>query len=94
MTSEMEKCVCQYNFCVGFLPHIFSASDIFCVFLSFFLSLFICPLIEVLVTWFLVWVFRREKTLSRLCFVGGHSFQLFVADFEDFSRCAFSLQGK
>ena len=30
-----------------------------------------------LVTWFLVWVCRREKTgfqytVSRLCFVGGH----------------------
>ena len=55
-----------------------------------------------LVTWFLVWVFRREKTgfqytLSHLCFVGGHFFfqlLLFFADFEDFSRCAFSLQGK
>ena len=61
-------------YCVGFLPHIVSASDI-----SFFLYLFICPLIKVLVTWFLVWVFRREKTgfqytVSRLCFVGGHGF--------------------
>ena len=68
-----------------------------CIYL--FIYLFICPLIEVLVTWFLVWVFRREKTgcrytVSRLCFVGGHSFQLLLADFEDFSRCAFSLQGK
>ena len=49
-----------------------------------FIYLFICPLIEVLVTWFLVWVFRREKsgfqyTMSRLCFVGGHYFsQLWV----------------
>ena len=80
---------------MGFLPHIVSASDIFlCIYLFI-----ICPLIEVLVTWFLVWVFRREKTgyrytVSRLCFVGGHFFQLLVADFEDFSRCAFSLQGK
>ena len=46
---------------------------------------------EVVVTWFLVWVFRREKTgfqytVSRLC--------LFFADFEDFSRCAISSQGK
>ena len=47
------------------------------------------------------WVFRREKTgfqytVSRLCFVGGHFFfqLLFFADFEDFSRCAFSSQGK
>ena len=55
-----------------------------------------------LVAWFLVWVFRREKTgfqytMSRLCFVGGHITFLscwFFADFEDFLRCAFSLQGK
>ena len=72
-----------------------SASDIY-----LFIYLFVDEN-EVLVTWFLVWVFRREKTrfqytVSRLCFVGGHFFfqLLFFADFEDFSRCAFSSQGK
>ena len=35
------------SFCVGFLPHIVSASDIF-LFLYYFIYLFICPLIEVL----------------------------------------------
>ena len=49
------------------------------IFFYLFLYLFICPLIEVLVTWFLVWVCRREKTgfqytVCRLCFVGGHCF--------------------
>ena len=86
-----DEFVVKKGFCVGFLPHIVSAIDIFYLFMN-----------EVLVTWFLAWVFRREKTgfqytLSRLCFVGGHFFfqlLLFFADFEDFSRCAFSLQGK
>ena len=53
-----------------------------------------------LVTWFLVWVCRREKTgfqytVSR--FVGGHCF-FSCCDFTEFelkiSRCAFSSQGK
>ena len=70
------------------------------IFIYLFIYLFVDEN-EVLVTWFLVWVFRREKTrfqytVSRLCFVGGHFFfqLLFFADFEDFSRCAFSSQGK
>ena len=52
-----------------------------------------------LVTWFLVWVFRREKTglqytMSRLWAAITTLSCWFFADFEDFSRCAFSLQGK
>ena len=61
------------HFCVGFLPHIVSACDIY-----LFIYLFVYEN-EVLVTWFLVWVFRREKTgfqytVSRLCFVDDHFF--------------------
>ena len=61
LNSILGSCFWKYSnaliFCVGFLPHIVSASNIY-----LFIYLFICPLIEVLVTWFLVWVFRREKT--------------------------------
>ena len=53
-----------------------------------------------LVTWFLVWVFRREKTgfQCAMFYVSWAAITFlsccFFADFEDFSRCAFSLQGK
>ena len=76
-----DEFVAKKGFCVGFLLHIVSATDIF--FISFFIYLFVYQN-EVLVTWFLVWVFRLEKTglqytLSRLCFVSGHFFfQLLV----------------
>ena len=72
-------------------PHIARGSDIF-----LFLYLFICPLIEVLVTWFLVWLCAREKTgfkytVCRSCFVGGHCFfQLlwfYRVLIEDFALC-------
>ena len=57
------------------------------LFIYLFFYLFIYLFVyksEVLVTWFLVWMCRREKpwfqyTVSRLCFVGGHFFfQLLV----------------
>ena len=49
-----------------------------------------------LVTWFLVWVFRREKTGFQytMSLFRGRLLLFFLADFEDFSRFAFSLQGK
>ena len=64
---------CKLSFLCG-ISHTKSEAAIF---FYLFLYLFICPLIEVLVTWFLVWVCRREKTgfqytVCHLCFVGGH----------------------
>ena len=66
----------EYN-CVRFLPHIVSASDIY-LFIYLFIHLFVYEN-EVLVAWFLIWVFQRKKTgfqytVSYLCFVGGHFF--------------------
>ena len=48
-------CLCV-GFCVGFLPHKVSTSDIFLV-----IDLFVYEN-EVCITRFLVWVFRHEKT--------------------------------
>ena len=48
---------CIFHFCVGFLPHIVSASDIFYLFIYLFVYEN-----EVLVTWFPIWMFRPEKT--------------------------------
>ena len=63
-----------------YLPHIVSTSDVY-LFIYLFIYLFVYEN-ELLVTWFLVWVFRLEKTgfqytVSRLCY--GRQF-LFSAD--------------
>ena len=96
--SPHGNCGLSQSFLCGISPTLSQRQRYFLI-----LFIFIHFLIyesEELVTWFLVWMFRREKTgfqytpvyvsLSAICFFSCWVF----TEFEVFSRCAFSSRGK